>query len=71
MLTRDKRHANTDPYARIKRTPMSARERQRAINALMDAEVIVDVFLGIANRIKGLIARIGGRPTVLKASFKH
>ncbi len=58
--------ANTDLYARIKLTPMSASEREVALNALRNAEAISDGIMWVVNGIKRLFTR----PT-LKHSFKH
>ncbi len=60
--------ANTDLYARIKLTPMSAREREVALNALRTADVIVEGILWVMNGGKWLIARIFEKPAGLKHS---
>ena len=60
--------ANTDLYARIERAPMSERERQVALNAVRNAEAIVEGYLWAVNGVKGLIARICEKPANLKHS---
>jgi len=51
---------------RIDATYLSDRERQVAIGALRDAELIVDAFSWIAKKIEQLGARL-----FLKPSLKH
>ncbi len=60
--------ANTDLYARIRRTPMSERELEVALNAVRNAESIVDGCLWVVNGVKSLIARIFEKPAGLKHS---
>ncbi len=60
--------ANTDLYARLKLTPMTAAERQVAINALRNAEAIVDGIVWITDAVKNLFARLAGKPAGLKHS---
>ena len=64
----NERPANTDLYARIKLVPMTAIERQVAINALRNAEAIVDGLLWAANGVKHLVARVFDKSTDLKHS---
>ena len=52
MFRYKERPANTELYARIKLVPMTAIERQVAINALNDAEAIVDGIVWIKNAMK-------------------
>jgi hypothetical protein len=59
---------NTDLYARVQRTPMSERDRQVALNALRNAESIVDGCVWIVDGVRGLIARIFEKPAGLKHS---
>jgi hypothetical protein len=51
-----KRAVNTDLYARIQLAPMSAIERQVALNALRDADAISDAVMWIVNGLRRLIA---------------
>ncbi len=60
--------ANTDVYARIQQAHMSEREREVALNAIRNAEAIVDGCLWAVNGVKGLIARICEKPAGLKHS---
>jgi len=64
----NEKSANTDLYARIQRAPMSESERQVALNAVHNAESIVDGCLWVANGVRGLIARIFEKPAGLKHS---
>ncbi len=60
--------ANTDLYARIKLTPMSAREREVVLNALHTAEVFANDMLWVMDRGKWLIARVFEKLAGLKHS---
>lgn len=60
--------ADTDLYARIEQTRMTAREREAAINSLRNAEAIVDGFMRVADGVRHLIARVFEKPTGLKHS---
>mgnify|MGYP001617752123 CR=1 FL=1 len=60
--------ANTDLYERINQTSMSASEREVAINALRNAEGLVNGSLWVVNGAKRLIARIFEKPAGLKHS---
>ena len=71
MFRYNERPANTDLYARIKLAPMTATERQVAINALNDAEAIVDGIVWAKNAVRKLVARLTAKPAGLKHSFKH
>jgi hypothetical protein len=53
-------------YDKLNSLPMSAIERQAAINAMHDADVIVDAVLWIARKIEQL-----GAFLFLKPSLKH
>jgi hypothetical protein len=53
-------------YDRIKAVPMSEYERQAAIHAMQDAELIVDGITWIAKKIERL-----GERLFLKPSLKH
>ncbi len=64
----NEKSANTDLYARIQRTPMSESERQVALNAIRNAESIVDTCLWAVNGVSGLITRIFQKPAGLKHS---
>ena len=70
MSRYNERAANTDLYARIKLTPMTAIEREVALNALRDAEAISDGIVWAITRVKAAVKYLLGRPT-LKHSFKH
>ncbi len=50
------RPANTDLYARIRLMPITEIERQVALNALRDAEILVDACFWIVNGIKSLFS---------------
>lgn len=56
------RPSNTDLYARIRLMPMTEIERQVALNALSDAESIVDACVWVSNAIKSLFADAAMRP---------
>ncbi len=56
------RVADTDVYSRINLLPMTEIERQVALNAMQDAETIVDAFIWISNSIKGLFAGAALKP---------
>jgi len=68
MKRLNEKSANSDLYARIARAPMSERERQVALNAVRNAEAIVDGYLWAVSGVKGLIARIFEKPANLKHS---
>ena len=68
MSQLNEKSANTDVYARIQQAPMSEREREVALNAVRNAESIVDGCLWVVNGVKGLIARIFEKPAGLKHS---
>jgi hypothetical protein len=53
-------------YERIRSVRMSEYERKAAINAMHDAEMIVDGFIWIARKIEFL-----GERLFLKPSLKH
>ena len=59
------RPANTDVYSRVKMLPINEIDRQVALNALRDAETIVDAFAGAWKSVKALLG--GG---TLKPSLK-
>ena len=64
----NEKSANTDLYARINEASMSASERADAINALRNAEGLVNGALWVVNGAKRLIARIFEKPAGLKHS---
>jgi len=64
----NEKSANTDLYARINQASMTASEREVAINALRNAEALVDGYLWVVNGVKRLIARIFEKPAGLKHS---
>jgi hypothetical protein len=68
MSQLNEKSSNTDLYARIEQAPMSDRERQVALNAVHNAESIVDGYLWVVNGVRGLIARIFEKPAGLKHS---
>jgi len=64
----NEKYANTDIYARINQASMTASEREVALNALRNAEGLVDGCLWVVNGAKRLIARIFEKPAGLKHS---
>ncbi len=68
MKRLNEKASNSDLYARIENAPMSAREREVALNAVRNAETIVDGCLWVVNGVRGLIARICEKPVGLKHS---
>ncbi len=62
------RSENTDLYARINQASMSASEREVALNALRNAEGLVNGSLWVVNGAKRLIARVFEKPAGLKHS---
>ena len=67
----NERPANTDLYARIQLAPMTAIEREVALNALRNAEAIVDGIMWVVNGVKQLFAKVYAKPAGLKPGFKH
>ena len=67
----NERSANTDLYARIKLAPMTAIEREVALNALRNAEAIVDGIMWVVSGIRQLLAKVYAKPADLKPGFKH
>lgn len=63
----NEKSANTDLYARINQASMTESEREVALNALRNAEGLVNGWLWVVNGVKRLIARISEKP----ANFKH
>ncbi len=63
----NEKSANTDLYARISQASMTESEREVALNALRNAEGLVNGTLWVVNGAKRLIARIFEKP----ANFKH
>ena len=53
-------------YARVGEVQMSAAERERALNALYEAELLVDAFVWVARKIEQL-----GERLFLKPALKH
>ena len=68
MFRYDETPANTDLYARLNLAPMTAAERQVAINALRNAEAIVDGIVWVTAAVKNLFAHAAAKPTGLKHS---
>jgi hypothetical protein len=64
----NEKSANTDLYASINQAPMTESEREVALNALRNAEGIVNAWLWVVNGVKRLIARIFEKPADLKHS---
>jgi hypothetical protein len=64
------RPANTDLYARIEQTRMTALEREVAINALRDADAISDGIMWVVNVIENAVKYLSNRAP-LKHGFKH
>lgn len=64
----NEKSANTDLYERIQRAPMSDREREVALNAIRNAESIVDGCLWAVNGVKAVIAKVFEKPAGLKHS---
>jgi hypothetical protein len=52
--------------SRINSVRMSEAERQQAINAMRDADLLVDAFVWVAKKIEQI-----GERLFLKPSFKH
>lgn len=53
-------------YAQIERARMTDIERRVALNALRQADAIVDALMWVVNKIRG-----GGTCATLKPSLKH
>ena len=66
----NERAANTDLYARIKRAPMTALEREVALNALRNADAISDGIIWVMNVIENAVKYLSNRAP-LKHGFKH
>lgn len=64
----NEKSANTELYTRISQASMTASEREVALNALRNAEGLVDGTLWVVNGAKRLIARIFEKPAGLKHS---
>jgi hypothetical protein len=64
------RPANTDLYARIKRAPMTASEREVALNALRNADTISDGIMWVLKAIENAVKYLSNRAP-LKHGFKH
>ncbi len=64
------RAANIDLYARIKRAPMTASEREVALNALRNADAISDGIMWVLNAIENAAKYLSNRAP-LKHGFKH
>ena len=60
-------YAKSDVYERIQEAPMSEREREVALNAVRNAEAIVDGCAWAARAVKTVIAKIFEKP----ADFRH
>ena len=58
------RPANTDLYSRVKLLPLSEIDRQVALNALRDAETIVNAFASAWNGVKGLFGGSSMKPSL-------
>jgi len=68
MKQRKEVAVNTDLYERIKLAPMSAIQRQVALNALRDADAISNAVVWLVNAVRQLIAKAGAKPGNLKHS---
>ena len=55
---------------RINATRMSEVDRQTALNAMRDAELLVDAFVWVAKKVEQIGERLFLRPT-FKHSLKH
>ena len=55
---------------RINSARMSQAERQSALNAMRDAELLVDAFVWVAKKIEQIGERLFLKPT-FKPSLKH
>ncbi len=64
----NEKSANTELYTRISQASMTASEREVALNALRNAERLVNGTLWVVNGAKRLIARIFEKPAGLKHS---
>lgn len=64
----NEKSVNTDLYARINQASMTASDREVALNALRNAEGLVNGTLWVVNGAKRLIARIFEKPAGLKHS---
>jgi len=53
-------------YGRINATRMSDAERLVAINAMRDAELLVDAFVWVSKKVEQIVERLS-----LKPSLKH
>ena len=66
-MSRDiERKLGSTIYARINEVQMPAAERDRALNALHQAELLVDAFVAIAKKVEQLRERL-----FLKPALKH
>lgn len=64
----NEKSANTELYTRIKQASMTESEREIALNALRNAEELVNGWLWVVNGVKRLIAKILEKPVDLKHS---
>ena len=60
----NERTVKTDVYSRVKMLPISEIERQVALNALSDADTIVNAFARAWNGIKGLVGGNSMNPSL-------
>jgi len=60
--------ADTELYTRIRAARMSVSEREIALNALRNADTIVNGVVWVVNGVKRVIARIFEKPAGLKHS---
>ena len=65
MRESNERFVNTGIYARIRELPITAADREQAIQALRQAELVADVFMAIKEKLASLGA------VFLKPSLKH
>ncbi len=63
----NEKSANTDLYARIKQARLSERDREVALNAVRNAESIVDGCEWAARAVKTVIAKMFDK----SADFRH
>ncbi len=68
MKRLNEKSANTDLYDRIRAARMSPGEREAALNALRNADVIVDGIVWVVDGVKRVIAKVFEKPAGLKHS---
>ncbi len=68
MNERREKPEDTDLYTLIQRSQLGERDRQIALNAVRNAEWIVDACVWIAKGVRALAAKILAKPAGLKPS---